>query len=281
MVDTQFGIQNNLINLPSCRNIFNSIQIPFILLYSRIKNLFSNQQRNCGECSVLPIEYHDTSLHNDTLLSQTLITSLNQTLITSFTNNNTIIYELNNSETQNETIVNNTVQIINKKCNLKILYFALIINPDEIKQCLDNNDIDLNKIFLSDLTFKSEYHITLWYVASLPFIDIKSYYTDIKNFIGTIQSISITEFSYNSQYSRLNISFSDLNNLSTFYKNELIQPHITLVHPGRDAKGAGMFIPTTTINLNFSLQTQIAIIVKDQHKIKTITSIDDLNLLEF
>ena len=85
--------------------------------------------------------------------------------------------------------------------------------------------------------------------------------------------IIIKSFSYNSEYCRFDISFSD--EISKFFlSDEKTVPHITLVHKERDAKGAGTFIPTNTIELNIPIQTKVALIVKDQTEIKTIYTSD-------
>ena len=68
----------------------------------------------------------------------------------------------------------------NKKSSLKILYFALIINSDEIKTILDTNQINLHELFSPDLTIKLEFHVTLWYAASTKSHIIKKYYTEIR-----------------------------------------------------------------------------------------------------
>jgi hypothetical protein len=158
----------------------------------------------------------------------------------------------------------------------KFLYFALIINSDEIKDIFNKNNIDLLELFHPDLTFKSEYHITLWFVGNADITNIKTYYDKIKDLIGTYQTILIKDFSYNSQFGRFSIILPDI--LSDFYiSSENSIPHITLVHPDKDAKSAGIFTPTNKIEINLSLSVQLGVRVKFNKYMRTIFSPKDLN----
>lgn len=243
----------------SCRYFIDNTKLAIGKLFCYLKHIFKKDPNN-----------------------QFITENMNQTLIT--TTNDTIVNDNKNISTNSTIVPFDTIdhdQTINEndilfkmkdtKLNIKILYFALIIKSDEIKKILEINNIDLQQIFSSDLTFKSEHHVTLWYAASSNIEIIETYYNEIKDLIGTMQLITITKFSHNSRYGRLNISFHESNNLHNFYKGDSkAQPHITLVHPDRDAVGAGTFISTDEVDLNVVIETKVAVIVKNKNKIETI-----------
>ena len=59
--------------------------------------------------------------------------------------------------------------------------------------------------------------------------------------------------------------------------NNGINPHITLVHAERDAKGVGTFIPINTIELDILLETQVSVTVNNNTNV--IIYIDELIII--
>lgn len=249
----------------SCKNYIINTKSAIIKIYYYIKHIFKKDTNNI-----------DISTEN---INQTLLLSNNNSIINTDAIESCIIINILDSVNTNSIVIPSDIidendlliKMIDKKLNIKILYFALIINSDEIKKILEINNIDLKQIFSSNLTFKSEFHVTLWHTYASNKEMIQTYYNDIKNLIGTKQLITITKFSHNSQYGRFNISFQESNNLDQFYKdNSKSQPHITLVHPFRDAVGAGTFISTNDIDLHIVLETQVGVVIKNNNKIEII-----------
>lgn len=230
---------------------YNCIYLKLILFFSKIKKIF--KKKNNNNQSVNLVNYDNSTIDETFILP-----------------NETFILPINN--------INQSI-ILPKINNKKILYFALIIESDKIIKILNNLNLDLNDLFSNDLTFKSEYHVTLWYAFDASLDSLNIYLNDIKHLIGTIQTITITDLEYNIKYCRLNVSFSKSNEISNFFQgksNENTIPHITLVHPNRDAKGAGTFIPIDSIKLDEVIETKLVIIVKNDNNIQTITNIEDL-----